>query len=321
MGVSAWVDCRSGARISWGRDPKRRDPATGGHNAFMRLACSLLLLAASVLAEDRYAAALQVFESARAEFAATGAQARLVPALQRLTALKDMRAMGPLAKALLETMTLENALREEARSVQARGAEAMDRTIALRQELEMLRKRERAGATDVAQQIHEREQELRSQTAIFERARTETERLDRRKRFALDLRSALAASAGTLLAEADDAESVEAGMRKLRQLLDVAQHEECLYLIGILRASDAKASAAHLIDILNHPKADEASVRAAASALARLRTRTGVDALLKLWERDPDGMGVNVRHVLSLAAERNLADLDAARGWAATLTD
>ena len=58
---------------------------------------------------------------------------------------------------------------------------------------------------------------------------------------------------------------------------------------------------------------------AAASALARLKTKRGTEALLKLWERDPEGVGPHVRHALSMAAGERLDDLDAARAWAATL--
>ena len=112
---------------------------------------------------------------------------------------------------------------------------------------------------------------------------------------------------------------ITTGLNGARQVLDIANREQALFLVRVLRESRLTQAEPHLLEVFAHPKVDDAVLRAAQYAIAPLMSRRGAEALLQVWERDPDRRGKHARHALSLAARRNLAGLEAARAWVKSL--
>jgi len=119
------------------------------------------------------------------------------------------------------------------------------------------------------------------------------------------------------------AQEQEDGKRKCRDAvtgaLDAADPQQSLFLIRILRESALPGATEFLIAMLGDPRTTAPARRRAISALAKIGDPVGIDALLKVWERDPDGEGARVCMLLGLAAKRQLKSLEDARAWAATL--
>ena len=116
----------------------------------------LLLLAASVFADDRFLLQAKIFEEARATTLEPGAQAKIYPALEDLVRTGDARAVKLLAAYLVDTLTLEKQLYLENRELQAKGAEVHERLGVLEKELNHLRLKEKAGDRSVGPQIQKR---------------------------------------------------------------------------------------------------------------------------------------------------------------------
>ena len=133
------------------------------------------------------------------------------------------------------------------------------------------------------------------------------------------MRDTYAVSCGRMLAKAGDTDAGRAGIAALRKHLDSSRPEHVLHLVRVVHAGGLKSGAPCLIEVLADPKVGDGVARRAISALARLGTREGAIALIALWERDPDGLGVSVRHALSMAARRTLADPKEAKAWADSL--
>jgi hypothetical protein len=286
----------------------------------VRTAAIFLALACAASAQDVFPGHLRVFEEARARTLEPGARARVHPAVEELLKTGDVRAVEPLLRYLVETFAFERKLFDDTKDLQKRGSDALNRSRELERELGFLRLKEKAGDTSVGPEIQKRLDERDQKERLFERVRKETERFARTIDFVRDLRETLAVGVGSLLGRLEG-DRIAVGLATARRTLDIAKRDQALYLVRVLRESRLKQAEPHLLEILAHPKADEAVLRAAQYALAPLMTRQGAETLLLLWERDPDGRGRHARHALGLAARRNLADPRAARAWIEKLQD
>jgi len=278
----------------------------------------LLLLAAAAMAEDRFPVVLKAFERAREKPFEPGARARVNPAVEAMIALKDLRALDPLTRFIIQTITGEKDLFAEMRAVQQRGATARKRVGEIDVQLQHLDVRLRAGAHQVAPQIEALKRERVAMNRVFDEVRSAVLEQERGVGYARRLRDTLADGCVEVL-NALDSQQLPAGLTVLRRAFDIAKEREALLLVRILRKCAREGTAKHLTDIVTSPAVSAGSRRQAASALAALRDPDGVEALIQLWERDPKGAGIHVRHYLSLAAKRQLADAAAAREWAKTL--
>jgi hypothetical protein len=284
----------------------------------MRPMAVLFLLVAATSAQDRFNETLRRFEKAAVRTPEPGAQATVYPAIEDLVATGDVRAVKPLLSLLVTTFEIEQGLFKTNKDLRKRGAEAFERAKALDGELEFLRLKEKAGDKSVGPEIQKRVDERDKKTRYFEQVRAETTRIGRTIDFVRDVREKLADGCAQVLKGLKD-DQLTAGLNGARQVLDIANREQALFLVRVLRTSGLKAAEPHLLEVFAHPKVDDAVLRAAQYAVAPLMTRRGAQALLSVWERDPEGRGKHARHALSLAASRNLTDLAAARAWVKTL--
>lgn len=286
--------------------------------ARMRSVLFALPLACIVLAEDSFPQRLRAFERARGKTLEPGAHAKVNPAVEDLIATGDVRAVTPLLKYLVETFVFETYLFEQSKQIQKKGAAAFDRMRDIDRELTFLRLKEKAGDETVGPEIERRLDGRRKQKQIFERMQQETTRATRAINFVRRLRDKVVEGSASILRGLSGPQA-DAGLVAARRALDVAKREQALYLVIVLRDSQLPQAEGHLLDVIAHPKADAAVLRAAQFALSRNMTRKGAEVLVRLWEQDPKGSGESARHVLSLVARKKLESVQEARAWAATL--
>jgi len=284
----------------------------------MRPIAVLLLVAVVVSAEDPFTESLNRFEKAGAATVKPGAQAKVYPAIEDLVATGDVRAVKPLLGLLVTTFAIETGLFKTNKELRRRGADAFDRAQTLDGELEFLRLKEKAGDKSVGPAIQKRVDEHTKQLGVFDQVRGETARISRTIDFVRDVRVKLAVGCAHVLRGLEGAR-ITTGLNGARQVLDIANREQALFLVRVLRESRLTQAEPHLLEVFAHPKVDDAVLRAAQYAIAPLMSRRGAEALLQVWERDPDRRGKHARHALSLAARRNLAGLEAARAWVKSL--
>ena len=283
----------------------------------MRIGLVLVVLAAVATATDAVEAALRRLEDVRSGAIAPGARARVFPVVEKLAESGDVRAVRPLALFLVEVLQAERDVEKLITSTTKRGSAAYDRMQAIDKELVHLRMREQAGAK-VGPEIEKRDRARRGHEDIFRGVQQDVERLGRSVEFAQELREKITIGLSALIRKLSEKQSA-AGIAALRQSLDATEQLQSLYLVRILRSSGRPEITTHLVEILTHTKVHESTRRAAALALASRPDKRGVEALLSLWEREPKKAGSYVRYSLSIAARRELADLEQARAWAATL--
>ncbi len=278
----------------------------------------LFCLVCVAAAEDAFQERLKALDDAKPSTLKAGGQARVYPAVEALAATRDVRAVAPLALYLLETITSERRVLEGARSTQKEAAELSARAETLSNDLKRLELKEKAGDHAVGPAI----ERCMSERLQCQRRRDELmkglEQVDRTIRFLRELRDRLARDCIALLKDREGAEAA-AGIEGVRRALDPADREQGLFLVRILAASDLARAEEQLLEILSAPKADAAVRTQAQLALGKHLSRRGAETLVRLWERDPERSGEQVRHVLSLAAKKRLETLADARAWIATL--
>lgn len=284
----------------------------------MRPIALLLLVAAAASAQDPFAATLERFDKAAARTLEPDAHTKVNAAVEDLVATGDVRAVKPLLQQLVATYERERILFKAVKVTQKAGADAVERATDNERELEFLRLKEKAGDPSVGPKIQKLVDEQVELTREFEEKRGETIRIDRTIAFVRDLREKLLVGCVQVLKELEG-ETLEAALGTARQVLDLANRDQALVLVRVLRLSGAKQAESHLLFILANLEADGAVLRAAQYAVAPLMTRRGAETLLRVWERDPEGRGKHARHAMSLAAKKNLVDLEAARTWVASL--
>jgi len=289
----------------------------------MRALHWLPLVCGVVLAEDTpevdpFVTRLQVFDTATRDLTRPGARGSVNPAIDGLVESKDVRAVAPLAALVPRSEAVEKEVLSMLRKQQRIGLEAHERIEVLERELELLRLKERAGDTTVGPEIQRRLDEKKEKERFFEERRSRSEHLARVLVFLREVRDRAADGCATILRECD-ADQVGAGFTRLREVFDVAATSQGLFLVRILRQSARPEAEAHVLDVLAHPKADPAVIRAATFALSGGLTRRGAETLLGLWERNPSSMGERVSHVLGLVARERLETIEEARAWVASL--
>jgi hypothetical protein len=284
----------------------------------MRPIAPVLLLLAVASAQDPFAAVLERFEKAVTQTLKPEGHAKVDPAVDELVATGDVRAIEPLLRQLVATYEREDTLYKALRDVQRSGAEAGERATELDEELGFLRLKEQAGDASVGPKIRKILDEQEKLARVFHDTREATVRLEHTVTFVQELREILLKGCARVL-NGLKGEKFAAGLESLRRSLDLANRDQALVMVRLLRMSATTQAEPQLLDILADEKADGAVLRAAQYALAACMTRRGAETLLRIWERDPEGRGKHARNALSLAAKRNLADLEAARAWVAGL--
>jgi len=284
----------------------------------MRVPLILLALGAVSLAQDPFDAAFKEFESIRDDFAASDARPKVIPAVDALVATGDARAAGPLAAFLVATLDKEAKTRETIRDVEAKGADAYGRMQVLEKQIDALERRIKAGQTKLTPErdrlLEERDAKVRAYHAV----RGEVSRMSEGLPWLQELREAIAKGCEGVL-QGLSGEALESAFAAVREQLALDDQRQALYLVRMLRNARKPESDRHLIAILDSPKATRATLRATISALSVALTPAGAEALMQLWERDPEGSGAQVRHALSMAARRDLASIDEAKKWIGTL--
>jgi hypothetical protein len=284
----------------------------------MRPIALLLLITAAASAQDPFAATLERFEKAAARTPEPGAHAQINAAVEDLVATGDVRAVQPLLQQLVATYERERILFKLVAATQKAAADAAERATAIERELGFFRLKENAGDPSAGPTIEKLVDEQKKQVRVIEETRGDVSRADRTITFVRDLREKLLVGCVQVL-KGLEGEALEAGLGTARQVLGVADRDRALVLVRVLRTSGAKQAESHLLDVLANLKVDGAVLRAAQYAVVPLMTRRGAETLLRVWERDPEGRGKHARHAMSLAAKKNLADLEAARAWVESL--
>jgi hypothetical protein len=279
---------------------------------------TILLLSAAAVADDGFPQQLQVFEEARKFTLEPGGQAHVYPALEGLVATKDVRAVGPLAAYLLETITSERLLLEQAHKLYGKMEDSAHRLEVLARELKQLDLKEKAGDRTIGPLVEQKKAEQAACASEGRLLQKDVEQIDRTVGFLQELRQRLAEGCVTLLQGRTGDEAAE-GIRGVCRALDRADHDQALLLVRILGAKGVGGSEDQLVEILSDHKVGDAVRMKAAYALVPRLTRGGAGAILKLWERDPRRLGASASHVLSLAAKKRLATIEDARAWIATL--
>lgn len=284
----------------------------------MRPIALLFLIGAVASAQDQFAAVLDRFEKATAQAPELGERGKVEAAVEELIATGDVRAVRPLLRQLVATFERERILFAAMKEVQKAAEDAAERATEVDRELEFLRLKERAGDTSVGPEIEKRaDEQAKLEKRHFEK-REASARIDRTITFVRELREKLVTGCAQVL-KGLEGKTVDVGLGDAREVLGLASRDQALILVRVLRMSGAKQAEAHLLDILASKEVDPAVQRAALYAVVPLMTRRGAEALLRTWERDPEGRGKHARNALSLAAKRNLPDLEAARAWVKTL--
>ena len=275
----------------------------------------LLAFAGALCADETFDAAVVALTEVQDQTFEPGARARINPAVEQLAECDDPRVAGVLARYMAYTLAGERKAEEALKQIQAAGAAANDRILAIDKELLHLVVRLKAGAHEVGPRIEELKVTRTRQERIFANARAETDRLDRAVAFARGLRDRiLVLGAGSLARLPKD--RIETGLRGVRRALDVKRETQALLAVRMLRESRRVEAVPHIVDILNHPGISAGARRQAILALATHDDPRGIDALLKAWQRDPGGIGQHARYALSLVAKRPLKDMEDARAWA-----
>jgi len=284
----------------------------------MRVLAPILLLAVVARAEDPIEKQVQAFAEVCKSTLEPGAQSRIYPVLEVLASSGDARAVEPLASCIVQTLAQEREVIEAQQQAQRDIAKSYRRGEVLAKELDLLTLKEKAGDRTVGPAIQKRREEQEEQERNLELLRALNEQLSRTVTFLRELREKAATGATTVLA-AQRGEQIAAGLAGLGQALDVTKKEQGLFLVRILEATRLAGVEDELVTILAAESVDTSVRRAAVYALASCLGPRGANALLRLWEKDPDGEGVAARHVLALVAHRQLPDLETARAWVATL--
>jgi len=285
----------------------------------MRASIAALALCAAAAAEepakpDAFPPILAEFEAHRATAFDAGARSTIFPALEALTATRDVRAVGPIASVLADAIRADPRLQEAFRTVQKRGAAARDQLDSIGKELTLLEEREKAGATDVGPRIQRLEQERATLSRVFEQVQLEVGDLDRRKLYLDEFREKLSVACSQILGGLA-AEQAERAILAVRGSLELSDPTESLHLVRILRDSKLPQASRHLVEIFEHPKAPVPARAAAASAAVALGDRDAWRAAVRLWRRDPEGAGPQVQVALSLVAKRPMVSPDDAEAW------
>jgi hypothetical protein len=245
---------------------------------------ALLLLAGLAPADDPFRDRLQAFEEARKFTLEPGGQARVNPALEALIATGDVRAVGPLASCILDTIVSERRMIEEGRTVEREFSDLADRVVALDSDLKRLELKEKAGDRSVGPAIEKRHAERAQCKHRSDEILAKFAQMERTLAFLRDLRGRVVDGCTSLL-KGRKGEEARKGVEGVRRALDPADREQGLLLVGILGASGVETAEEQLLEICTAPKAHEAVRLRAQLALANHLTRRGAEALLRLWEK------------------------------------
>lgn len=284
----------------------------------MRPLLLLLLPAVAAIAEDPFEITLRVFSEARPRAFAPGSKSSIYPAVEAMVESRNPRAVEPLSLFLVDCIQAGDQIREQARKSQRRGADAFSKSQDLERELTVLRVREKSGATDVGPAIASRESELRENDSIFRSVAEEVGRLDRLVSFSSELRSKVAQGLAQLIGSLGEEKGAGA-IAEVRRILDVAETQQSLSLVAILRESGLRAAAPHFAEVLQHPKAGTGTRRQAISGLGAVADAAGMREILRIAESEGDPLCAHALHVIGLAARQPLHSAAEARAWIQTL--
>ncbi|MEE8104946.1 MAG: hypothetical protein V3T86_05375 [Planctomycetota bacterium] len=287
----------------------------------MRVLGLLAALCAPLFAQDapsRFQTAMQVFRAERETAFQSGAAARVHAALDMLLETKDARAAEPLASFLAEAIRQEPRVRKRIMKVEQEGFSSHKRHTELEEELKLLRMQEEAGAA-VGPEIVKLEEEQRKHLDEFQRVQGEVRDQISLGEHAREVRERVATGLIEILSIQKTHKTAAASIGALRRNLDVTSRVESLVLVRVLRESRLREAIPALVEIFEQPRTSPPAVRAALAATASLVAiygdADGAEALVRVWERDPEGTGVALGPRLSVAARRRIPDPAAARKW------
>jgi len=279
----------------------------------MRLCCSLLLLPLFAHADGLEPGDLEAFEAARRRVRAPDAAAVVNPAIDRLVASRDGRAVRPLGILMIETFAHQTDLRAEIKRIRDVGAKAYEEIERLDSELAFLERKRKAGDSSVLPEIRKREDARRRQDERFKKAEADSEQLVRTAVFLGEVRERIADGLVAVLAAQEGGERT-AAVAGLREVCDVAEEQQALLLVRILRGTGLPEAVPHVVEILDHPRVTSPVRRAAVLALGHLGGRPAASALTRAADREE--LARVVRHALGLIAGRHFETLVEARAWA-----
>jgi hypothetical protein len=213
-------------------------------------------------------------------------------------------------------------VRAERLDVETRGRLAYSGIEQIKRELEHLRAREKAGATDVGPKIEARAAKLEGMEQAVTTAKSETYRLALIQEEISTKRLAAVVACARILSRIE-AEELAVAVGSLRKSLEVDDSEQVLLLVRILRESKRKETAGALLEVFSHPKTSAAGRTAAACAIAFLAEPDATRLLVRRLQKDAAAEKpmdrARILHELGLAARQRFTDFDAAAKWSETL--
>ena len=282
----------------------------------MRRIAILLLSASPLLASETVL--LHTFKEASADAYSAGGATRMQRAIENLAEQGGDKSAAALTRFIKQTLQAEDKTRAGRIAIEKRGWAAHVGIKRLKKELGHLRHRESAGATDLGPQIESRKNQLAELKELFASAMSETTREVRRQESMIAQRERATVACTKILARIEP-DLYALALSSIRSTLDIDHRDESLLLVRILREAKRKQSASPLLDIYSHPKALPAARAEAACGVAVLADGHSTRQLIERLRKDDSIDRKRVLHLLSLAARRKLADLDAAAEWAKTL--
>ncbi len=284
----------------------------------MRCCCLLLVFAAVVFSEGLEPGDLEAFQTARRLLRAPGAAATVNPAIDKLIASGDARAVRPLAVMMIESFGHQADIRAEVKKIRAEGSKAREEMETLDSELVFLRRKQKAGDTSVVPDIRKREDKSKNQERRFKKAEADSSQLVRNAVFLVSVRDRIGSGLARILRTLKS-KATQKALGGLRELFDVAEEPQALLLVRILRLAGRMETVPHLIELLDHPRVTMPVRVAAVFALGRSKAKSGLEALARAGDRA--GLASHVRHALGVAAGRHFATLVEAKAWAKKAAD
>jgi len=282
----------------------------------MRRLAILLLSASPLLASETVL--LHTFKEASADAYSAGGATRMQRAIENLAEQGGDKSAAALTRFIKQTLQAEDKTRVGRIAIEKRGWAAHVGIKRLKKELGHLRHRESAGAPDLGPQIESRENQLAELKEVLASAVSETTREVKRQESMIAQRERATVACTRILARIEP-DLYALALSSIRSTLDIDHRDESLLLVRILREAKRKQSASPLLDIYSHPTAPPATRAEAACGVAVLADGRSTRQLIERLRKDDSIDRKRVLHLLSLAARRKLADLDAAAEWAKTL--
>lgn len=279
----------------------------------MRCAVLLLFLSTAAVAEDHFPTDLAAFNGVKDLLTTYNGKDRIYPALDKLIAGGDARAVEHLARYLVHTITVEDTTRVATRKVERQGGEAQDDIETIDKRVGEIAPRLDAGDRSVEPEFKKLMERRKRAARVAEQAGRKVEGLRRTLFFLIDMRTKIATGLAKLL-HGLEGEQLTGALAQLHKTFDVAEPRQAKFLVEILRESRLPDVAGDLIAVIDHPKVEPEVRMSAVVALGRIRTVQAYAALVRIAEHD-ETTRAQILHALGMAARRRFEDLKQAKAW------